>query len=56
MMRESETNENSLKEYSGWGHCYRHFIQQLFNLKCKNVPLNQGDVFNGLKNVLGIIN
>jgi hypothetical protein len=55
-MEESETNEKSINEYSGWGHCYRHFIQQLFNLKCKNVPLNSGDIFNGLRNVLGIIN
>ncbi len=55
-MEEIETNESSVNEYSGWGNCYRHFIQQLFNLKCKKIPLNKGDIYNGLKNVLAIIN
>jgi hypothetical protein len=55
-MENMETNENNINEYSGWGHCYRHFTQQLFNLKCKNIPLGPGDIFNGLKNILEIIN
>jgi hypothetical protein len=25
-------------------------------LKCKKIPLNKGDIYNGLKNVLAIIN
>ena len=25
-------------------------------MKCKNVPLNNGDIFNGLKNIIEIMN
>lgn len=54
--KKSKTQQPPYKEYSSWQHCFRHFQQQLFNLKCRNEALDRDSFSKGLMGVMNALN